>query len=226
MIKQSLPVLPLRDIVVFPHMVAPLFVGRKPSVNALNNVMIKDKQILLITQKNSDIDNPKTENLYKVGTLAKVLQLLKLPDGTIKVLVEGLERVKIVKLEFSNDFLIADYSILNIKTKNSKNIKALIKIIIEQFESYQKINKKISSEIVNNIKYYTDFNKLADVIIGNLSIKIAKKQELLEMSSLEDRLNKINGFLVSEIDSMQNEKKNQRSCKKTNGKNSERILLK
>ena len=207
MIKQSIPVLPLRDIVVFPHMVAPLFVGRKPSVNALNHVMVKDKKILLVTQKNSDIDNPKTENLYRVGTLAKVLQLLKLPDGTIKVLVEGLERVKIIKLESTNVFLIADYSILKIKTKNNNNIRALIKIIIEQFESYQKINKKIPAEIVNNIKSYNDFNKFADVVIANLNIDLSKKQELLEMSSLADRLDKIYGFLVSEIDAMQIEKK-------------------
>ena len=207
MIKQSIPVLPLRDIVVFPHMIAPLFVGRKPSVNALNNVMIKDKQILLVTQKNSDIDNPKTEDLYRVGTLAKILQLLKLPDGTIKVLVEGLERVKIIKLESSSDFLIADYSILKIKTKSNNNIRALVKIIIEQFESYQKINKKLSTEIVNNIKSYNDFNKLADVVIANLNINLSKKQELLEMPLLEDRLDRIYGSLVAEIDAMQIEKK-------------------
>ena len=107
MIKQQIPVLPLRDIVVFPHMVAPLFVGRQPSVKALNNVMTKDKKILLITQKNSEVDNPQPGNLYNCGTLAKVLQLLKLPDGTIKVLVEGLERVKIITIENSGNFLSA-----------------------------------------------------------------------------------------------------------------------
>ena len=205
--KQFIPVLPLRDIVVFPHMVAPLFVGRKQSVSALNNVMTKDKQILLVTQKNSEVDNPKPENLYKVGTLAKVLQLLKLPDGTIKVLVEGLERVKIIQLNSSIDFLIAEYSILKIKTKKNNNIRALVNIIIEQFESYQKINKKISTEIVNNIKNYNDFNKLADVVIANLNINLSIKQELLEMYSLEERLGKVYGFLVAEIDAMQIEKK-------------------
>ena len=207
MIKQLIPILPLRDIVVFPYMVAPLFVGRKPSVNALNNVMTRDKKILLVTQKNSDVDNPKPENLYTVGTLAKVLQLLKLPDGTIKVLVEGLERVSITKIDLSNDFLTADFKILNSKTKSTNNIKALIKIIIEQFESYQKINKKISLEIVNNIKKYADYNKLSDIIIANLNINLSQKQELLEMSSLEKRLDKIYGYLLSEIDAMQIEKK-------------------
>ena len=207
MIKHNIPILPLRDIVIFPHMVAPLFVGRKPSVNALTNVMNKDKKILLVTQKNSDVDNPKPDNLYKVGTLAKVLQMLKLPDGTIKVLVEGMDRVKINSLNSSSDFLTADFSLLNIRNKNNTNIKALIKIIIEQFESYQKINKKISAELINNIKNYSDYNKLADVVIANLNINISQKQELLEIISLESRLDKIYGYLISEIDSMQIEKK-------------------
>ena len=207
MIKQQIPVLPLRDIVVFPHMVAPLFVGRQPSVKALNNVMTKDKKILLITQKNSEVDSPKPENLYKCGTLAKVLQLLKLPDGTIKVLVEGFERVKILSIEDSGDFLRASYSILSVKEKNTTNIMALAKIIKDQFESYQKINKKISIDLVNNIKTYNDFNKLADVVIANLNINLPQKQKLLETKSLESRLDKIYGYLVSEIDALQVEKK-------------------
>ena len=207
MIKNSIPLLPLRDIVVFPHMVAPLFVGRKASVNALNNVMTKDKKILLVTQKNSDVDNPKSSDLYEVGTLAKVLQLLKLPDGTIKVLVEGIERVKITKFETSSDFFIANFSPIKNKNKNSDNIKALIKIITEQFESYQKINKKISLELVNNIKSFSDKNKIADIIIANLNISLAQKQELLELSTLDLRLDKIYSYLISEIDSIQIEKK-------------------
>ena len=207
MIKQQIPVLPLRDIVVFPHMVAPLFVGRQPSVKALNSVMTKDKKILLITQKNSEVDSPKPENLYKCGTLAKVLQLLKLPDGTIKVLVEGFERVRILSIEDSGDFLRASYSILSVKEKNTANIMALAKIIKDQFESYQKINKKISIDVVNNIKTYNDFNKLADVVIANLNINLPQKQKLLETKSLESRLDKIYGYLVSEIDALQVEKK-------------------
>ena len=132
MIEQQIAILPLRDIVVFPHMVAPLFVGRKPSIKALNNVMTKDKKILLVTQKNSEVDNPITENLYNFGTLAKVLQLLKLPDGTIKVLVEGLERVQILKIDETSDFLRASYSVLSVKAKNTANIMALVKIIKEE----------------------------------------------------------------------------------------------
>ncbi|MFL2510329.1 MAG: endopeptidase La [Alphaproteobacteria bacterium] len=205
--SNSIPVLPLRDIVVFPHMVAPLFVGRKPSVNALNNVMTKDKKILLVTQINPEVDSPNSEHLYKVGTLAKVLQLLKLPDGTIKVLVEGLERVNIKEFNLKNDYLIANFSSLKIKSKNNSNIRALIKIILEQFESYQKINKKISPEIINNLKTYNDYNKLADVVIANLNINLNQKQELLETISLEKSLDKIYGYLIAEIDSMQIEKK-------------------
>tara|TARA_Y100001970_G_scaffold29174_1_gene36011 strand:+ start:738 stop:3131 length:2394 start_codon:yes stop_codon:yes gene_type:complete len=202
-----IPVLPLRDIVVFPHMVAPLFVGRKQSVNALNNVMTKDKKILLVTQINPEIDSPNSEHLYKVGTLAKVLQLLKLPDGTIKVLVEGIERVNINLFNSKNDYLIANYSLLKIKSQNNSNIKALIKIILEQFESYQKINKKISPEIINNLKTYSDYIKLSDVVIANLNISLTQKQELLETASLEKTLDKIYGYLIAEIDSMQIEKK-------------------
>jgi ATP-dependent Lon protease len=207
MIKHSIPILPLRDIVVFPHMVAPLFVGRKSSVNALNEAMDKDKKIILLTQKDSEIESPGLEHLYKIGTLAKVLQLLKLPDGTIKVLVEGLERVVVDKLVSSQNFLIANYSFVKIKKHSAADIKALIKIIIEQFESYQKINTKISLEIVKNIKTFSDFNKIADIVISNLNIDLSKKQELLEIEYLDERLNKIYTYLLAEIDSIQIEKK-------------------
>ena len=128
------PVLPLRDIVVFPQMVAPLFVGRKQSVNALNSVMIGEKKIFLLSQKSSEVDNPDEKNLYKYGTVAKVLQLLKLPDGTLKVLVEGLYRAKVSKLSFNKEFILA--TIIEIKNSSKKNsgIKALQKLIVEQFE--------------------------------------------------------------------------------------------
>ena len=201
------PVLPLRDIVVFPEMVAPLFVGRKLSVNALNNVMLGDKKIVLITQKNSEVENPKSDDLYKIGTLAKVVQLLKLPDGTIKVLVEGMERIKIRDVENNSDFLSANYSIIKISEKISSKVKALMKIVIDQFESYHKINKKITVEMLSNIRTYTDPNKLADIITVNLNIQLNQKQELLEISNIEQRLEKINSYLVSEIDTIQVEKK-------------------
>ncbi len=202
-----LPVLPLRDIVVFPGMVAPLFVGRKQSVNALNNVMTGDKKILLITQKDSEVDNPNFDNLYKYGTIAKVLQLLKLPDGTIKVLVEGIERAKLNSIDITKDFLSANIKLENKKTKINSKIKALTKVVIEQFEEYVKVNKKLSSDLNNNLKSINDPNKLSDLVSVNLSISLAQKQELLELINLEERLDKIYTYLVSEIDSFQVEKK-------------------
>ena len=203
----NLPILPLRDIVVFPHMVAPLFVGRKMSINALNKVMLSDKKILLITQKSSDIDNPSPKNLYNFGTVAKILQLLKLPDGTVKVLVEGLERAKVYEIKDNNDFLLGNYKNVQLENKNKSKVKALTKIVIEQFDSYQKINKKVPVEVINNIKSYTDSNKISDVIIANLNISLDQKQKLLEINSTEDILEKIYNFLLSEIDTIQVEKK-------------------
>ena len=207
MTKLNLPVLPLRDIVVFPHMVAPLFVGRKQSVNALNNVMIADKKILLLSQKNSEIDNPSEKNLYTYGTIAKVLQLLKLPDGTLKVLVEGISRAKVSSLSFNKDFINATIVEIKNTKKNNSNIKALQKLIIEQFQDYQKINKKVSIDVVNNLKIITDTNKIADIITANINISLEQKQEILEIENTEQRLNKIYGYLISEIDSFQVEKK-------------------
>ena len=205
--KLSFPVLPLRDIVVFPHLVAPLFVGRKQSVNALNHVMIGDKKIFLLSQKNSDIDNPNEKNLYNFGTVAKVLQLLKLPDGTLKVLVEGIYRAKVVKLNFNKDFITA--SVAEVKNSNKKNInlKALQKLVVEQFEEYQKINKKVQIDLVNSVKSMSEPNKIADIISANINISIEQKQEMLEVENIEDRFNKIYGYLLSEIDSFQVEKK-------------------
>jgi len=205
--KKNIPVLPLRDIVVFPHMIAPLFVGRKQSVNALNHVMTGDKNIFLLAQKNSEIDNPDEADLYKYGTVAKILQLLKLPDGTIKVLVEGIDRAKAEKIIYNKDFLTSNISLVEKYGKTNTKVKALTKMLIEQFEVYQKINKKISSEVLSNLKTYFDPNKIADVVSVNLNITLTQKQELLEILSLEKRMDKIYAYLVSEIDSFQVEKK-------------------
>ena len=152
MIKTILPVLPLRDIVVFPNMVAPLFVGRKQSVNALNSVMTGEKKIFLLSQKNSDVDNPSAKNLYQYGTVAKVLQLLKLPDGTLKVLVEGIQRAKVDKINFNKDFITASINIIKDNNKKSSSLKAIQKLVVEQCEEYKKVNKKISIDLITNIK--------------------------------------------------------------------------
>ena len=204
---KSIPVLPLRDIVVFPGMVAPLFVGRKQSVNALNHVMSSDKEILLLAQKDSDVENPKPNNLYKWGTIAKVLQLLKLPDGTIKVLVEGIDRANLSKLSSNKDYLTANVEVLVKKTKTNIKIKALSKVVIEQFEEYIKLNKKLSNDLIGNLKSITDANKISDLVSVNLAISIKQKQELLELIDLEQRLDKIYSYLMAEIDSFQVEKK-------------------
>ena len=207
MSSSSIPVLPLRDIVVFPGMVAPLFVGRKQSVNALNHAMSLDKKIFLLAQKNSETDNPNKSDLYECGTVAKVLQLLKLPDGTVKVLVEGTSRAKLMTLNTSSDFLSAKIKTVDTKFKNNNNLKALVKVVLEQFEDYAKVNKKIPSEVITNLSSMTDAYKIADVVSINLTINMQQKQELLEMFNLEERLNKIHLYLVSEIDSFQMEKK-------------------
>ena len=207
MSKNILPVLPLRDIVVFPNMVAPLFVGRNQSVNALNHVMTGDKKIFLLSQKNSKVDNPDEQNLYTFGTIAKIIQLLKLPDGTLKVLVEGLQRAKVNKINFNKDFITASITEINYKTKKNSNIKALQKLIIEQFIEFQKINKKVSQDVINNVKLLNDPDKIVDIIVANISISLTQKQEILESINTEERLNKIYGHLVSEIDSFQVEKK-------------------
>ena len=205
--NKYLPLLPLRDIVVFPGMVAPLFVGRKQSVNALNHAMTDDKKIFLVTQKDSDVENPKIENLYKTGTVAKVLQLLKLPDGTIKVLVEGIQRANLKILNTNKDYTIANIQILNKKIAPNPKLKALSKIVIEQFEEYIKVNKKLSTDLINNLKATSDPNKISDLISVNLGISLEQKQELLDLYDLETRLDKIYSYLLSEIDSFQVEKK-------------------
>ena len=207
MIKKIVPLLPLRDIVVFPGMVAPLFVGRKLSVNALNHVMTGDKKIFLVTQKDSDVENPNIDNLYQCGTIAKVLQLLKLPDGTIKVLVEGLQRANIKNIINNKDFTSANIQLVNKKMLSNPKLKALTKIVIEQFEEYIKVNKKLPSDLLNNLKSSSDPVKISDLISVNLGISLEQKQELLELHDTEKRLDKIYSYLLSEIDSFQVEKK-------------------
>ena len=191
---KSIPVLPLRDIVVFPGMVAPLFVGRKLSVNALNHVMTDDKKIFLVTQKDSDVENPNIDNLYQCGTVAKVLQLLKLPDGTIKVLVEGLQRATIKNLFTNSDFTSVNIQVINKKTISNNKLKALTKIVLEQFEEYIKVNKKLPSDLLNNLKSSTDPVKISDLISVNLGISLKQKQELLEELDTEKRLDKIYSY--------------------------------
>ena len=206
-INNSIPILPLRDIVVLPYMVVPLFVGRETSINALSEVMKANKKILLITQKYSDIDLPKPEDLYKIGTVANVLQLLKLPDGTLKVLVEGKSRVKINNFTTNENYLLGNYSLMKNTIKSNEECKAYGKLIIDLFASYINSNKNISSEVLSSIKIIKDMDILSYNIIPHLNINLEEKQKLLEESLTDKRLETIYSLLESEIHSLNVEKK-------------------
>ena len=205
--KETYPVLPLRDIVVFPYMIVPLFVGREKSINALEEVMRADKQILLAAQKNAGDDDPAPDAIYQMGTLASVLQLLKLPDGTVKVLVEGTARAKVVRYVANPDYFEAEVERV-VEVPGAKDeIEALARSAASQFESYVKLNKKISPEVLANIGQIEDYSKLADTIASHLAIKIADRQELLEITTISERLERVYTLMESEISVLQVEKK-------------------
>jgi ATP-dependent Lon protease len=204
---EALPVLPLRDIVVFPHMIVPLFVGREKSIKALEEVMREDKRILLVAQKNPADDDPAPEAIYGVGTVAQVLQLLRLPDGTVKVLVEGVERARILDYMPRTEFLEARTEPFATDTEASTDTEALARTAVSQFESYVKLNKKVPQEAIASIANITDFAKLADTIAAHLSIKIPDKQNLLEQPSVAKRLEKIFALMEGEISVLQVEKR-------------------
>src|SRR5437868_10078782 len=201
------PVLPLRDIVVFPHMIVPLFVGREKSIRALEEVMKSDALIMLATQKNASDDDPTPESIYEVGTLASVLQLLKLPDGTVKVLVEGLERARVQKYSERTDYYEATAVALADTDAKSVEAEALARSVISDFESYVKLNKKISAEVVGVVQAKTDFAELSDTVASHLAVKIADRQGILETLSVTSRLEKVLGLMESEISVLQVEKR-------------------
>ncbi len=201
------PVLPLRDIVVFPHMIVPLFVGREKSVRALEDVMREDKQILLVTQKDAGLDDPAVEDLYEVGTVATVLQLLKLPDGTVKVLVEGGKRAEITGYVDNPEFFQAYGAVREDSDEDDSELEALARSVVTQFEQYIKLNKKIPPEVLVSVNQIEEPAKLADTVASHLSLKISEKQELLETKLVGDRLERIFGFMESEIGVLQVEKK-------------------
>jgi ATP-dependent Lon protease len=201
------PVLPLRDIVVFPHMIVPLFVGREKSVRALEDVMKDDKQILLVTQKNASQDDPTPDDIYTVGTVGTVLQLLKLPDQTVKVLVEGGNRARIIKYADNPSFFQAWAEPVGEKPGENSEVEALTRAVIGQFEQYIKLNRKIPPEVLVSINQIEDPAKLADTVASHLALKISEKQELLETETVNQRLERIFGFMESEIGVLQVEKR-------------------
>ena len=201
------PVLPLRDIVVFPHMIVPLFVGREKSVRALEDVMKDDKQILLVAQKNAGDDDPTPDDIHSVGTVGTVLQLLKLPDGTVKVLVEGSYRARILGYTDNADFFQANAEVMEEKEEDSKEYEALARSVIAQFEQYIKMNKKIPPEVLVSLNQIEDPSKLADTVASHLALKISEKQELLELDTVTERLERAYAFMESEIGVLQVEKR-------------------
>ncbi len=200
-------VLPLRDIVVFPHMIVPLFVGREKSIKALEEVMGQEKQILLATQMNAADDDPEPGAIFDIGTLANVLQLLKLPDGTVKVLVEGASRAKIVSFTDRPDFHEAHAVALAEPEEEEVEVEALARSVVTDFENYVKLNKKISPEVVGAASQIDDYSKLADTVASHLAIKIPEKQEMLATLSVKERLEKAMGFMEAEISVLQVEKR-------------------
>jgi ATP-dependent Lon protease len=203
----TLPVLPLRDIVVFPHMVVPLFVGREKSVRALEDVMREDRQILLASQKDAGRDDPEPDDIFATGAVANVLQLLKLPDGTVKVLVEGKARARILKYTGREEFFEAEAEVLDESVEDAAAVEALVRSITGEFEKYVKLNKNVPQEAVATVAQIEDGAKLSDTIAGHLGVKLAEKQKLLELTDVGARLERIYGLIQGEISVLQVEKK-------------------
>jgi len=201
------PVLPLRDIVVFPSMIVPLFVGREKSVRALEEVMREDRHILVVTQKNAQEDDPAPDAIYEIGTIASVLQLLKLPDGTVKVLVEGLNRARIENYVQTEDYFEAQAEVVDVIDDDKVEAEALARSAVTEFENYVKLNKKISSEVVAAVTQIEDHSKLADTMASHLAVKIQDKQDILGTPSVTERLERVLGLMEGEIGVLQVEKR-------------------
>ena len=212
--QERVPLLPLRDVVVFPHTVMPLFVGRKSSVNAITQAMGTNKFIFLVAQKDEKTENPVNDDLHQVGTLATILQMLKLPDGTIKVLVEGVKRAKIDQFFEADDYTEVSVSEFNLESSENIEVKAMMRLALDGFESYIKLNKKIPEEVFKVLQDISDVERFSDVIIANLNLKLNEKQSLLEGDHAKDRLDKVLEVLQGEIDMLSAEKKIQSRVRK------------
>ena len=205
---QPTPVLSLRDVVVYPHMVIPLFVGRDRSILALDQSMNVDKRIVLVTQRSADIDDPAEADLFEVGTLATVLQLLKLPDGTTKVLVEGGERVRIKNFQDENGYFEAWWELLPIADDSTeKEVDVTMRSLVSLFEQYVKLNRKIPPELLTTLAGIEDASRLADTVAAHLAIRLEEKQAVLEMGNVAERMEKLMGLVEGEIEVLQLEKR-------------------
>jgi len=201
------PVLPLRDVVVYPHMVIPLFVGREKSIKALEAAMESGKQIMLVAQKNASMDEPSIEDIYQVGTLSTILQLLKLPDGTVKVLVEGVERARMIEFVESGDFLVAQIDQLHTTDVAEREAEVLGRSVLAQFEQYVKMNSKVPPEILSSMAGIDNNGRLADTVAAHMTLKIEERQELLEIVDIRERLERLLELMESELDLLQVEKR-------------------
>lgn len=204
---QVMPVLPLRDVVVYPHMVIPLFVGREKSIKALEGAMEGDKQILLVAQKSAADDDPAADDIYRIGTLSTILQLLKLPDGTVKVLVEGVQRAKTIHYLPNDEYFKAQVSVIKSPELEERETEVLCRSILNQFDQYVKLNKKIPPEVLSSLSGIDDANRLVDTIAAHMSLKIDEKQKILEIIGLRERFEHMMGMMESEIDLLQVEKR-------------------
>lgn len=202
-----LPLLPLRDVVVYPHMVIPLFVGRSKSISALEHAMANDKQVLLVAQKHASVDEPTRDDLYKFGTVATVLQLLKLPDGTVKVLVEGKSRARIAEISETDDYFQADIEFVFSEEADHKSNDVLTRSLLSRFEAYVNLSKKVPAEVMTSLSGIDDPGRLADTVAAHMSLDLAQKQEILEISSIRKRLEHLIGLMETEVDLYQVEKR-------------------
>ena len=205
--QQTMPVLPLRDVVVYPHMVIPLFVGREKSINALEAAMADDKQILLVAQKSAAQDDPKVGDIYTVGTVSTILQMLKLPDGTVKVLVEGVQRGEVLRFSSTEAYFEAELRLVQPEPLEDREVEVLTRSVVTQFDQYVKLNKKVPPEILTSLAGIEDPGRLADTIAAHMSLKIEEKQKVLEIRGVRERLEHLIGLMESEIDLLQVEKR-------------------
>ncbi|MDH3608595.1 MAG: LON peptidase substrate-binding domain-containing protein, partial [Gammaproteobacteria bacterium] len=206
--SQSVPVLPLRDVVVYPHMVIPLFVGREKSIQALDAAMSDNKQILLVAQKSAEIDDPQIDEIHQIGTLSTILQLLKLPDGTIKVLVEGAERAEVINYSEGNEFFSAQIALLESgEAEDEKELEVLARSVTSLFEQYVKLNKKVPPEVLTSLAGIDEPSRLADTIAAHMSLKLDEKQHVLEIRTVQLRLEHLISLIEGELDVLQIEKR-------------------
>ncbi|MBP7547451.1 MAG: LON peptidase substrate-binding domain-containing protein, partial [Corallincola sp.] len=211
----QIPVLPLRDVVVYPHMVIPLFVGREKSIQCLEAAMEQNKQIFLVAQKDPTVENPEKGDLYEVGTLSTILQLLKLPDGTVKVLVEGEKRAKLHKFLPSPNYFVAEVEVMGTASeREERELDVLVRTTINQFDGYIKLNKKVPPEVLTSLQGIDDPSRLADTMAAHMPLKLADKQQVLETADIATRLEFLLAQMENEIDLLQVEKRIRNRVKK------------